>query len=185
LVALCLIFFRPVGTAHRNQITNRKLLVKRILKMANTYTQIHLHVVFAVKYRRGVIQSDWQEQLYRYITGIVQGCGHKVLAINGMQDHVHLFFGMRPTQALSELMKQVKGGSAKWINENHLVLGRFAWQEGYGAFSYSRSQKEAVIMYINQQKEHHKTRTFREEYQEMLRKFEVDYQEQFVFKDLE
>lgn len=132
-----------------------------------------------------MIQNEWQEQLYGYITGIVQQYGHKVLAINGMPDHVHLFFGMRPTQALSELMKQVKGGSAKWINENKLALGRFAWQEGYGAFSYSRSQNEAVVKYINQQKEHHKVRTFQEEYQEMLRKFEVDYQEQFIFKNLE
>jgi putative transposase len=151
--------------------------------MADTYTQIHLHVIFAVRYRQGLIQSHWQNSLYRYITGIVQQYGHKVLAINGMPDHVHLFFGMRPTQSLSELMKQVKGSSAKWINENRLSVGRFGWQEGYGAFSYSRSQTEAVVKYINQQQEHHRHRSFRDEYLELLRKFEVDFKEQFVFEE--
>jgi len=103
--------------------------------MANTYTQIHLHFVFAVKYRGAIIDKTWKENLYRYITGIVQANNHKLLAINGMPDHIHLFVGMRPTQSVSDLLQDIKGSSSKWINDNKLVKGKFEWQEGYGAFS--------------------------------------------------
>ena len=113
--------------------------------MANTYTQIHIQVVFAVKKRTGLIQKEWKDELYKYITGIFQAHDHKLLAINGMHDHVHIFFGMRPIQSLSDLMQDIKGSSSKWINEKRFINDRFEWQEGYGAFSYSKSQTADVI----------------------------------------
>jgi REP element-mobilizing transposase RayT len=120
--------------------------------MANTFTQIHIHTVFAVQNRISLISENWETRLYQYITGIIQNHEHKVLAINGMPDHVHIIFGMRPTQSLSELLQDVKGDSSRWINENKFTSGKFSWQEGYGAFSYSKSQLNAVIKYINNQK---------------------------------
>ncbi len=144
-------------------------------EMANTYTQIHLQFVFAVKYREGLIQSRWKDELYKYITGIVQNHNHKLLAINGMPDHIHLLVGLRPSQSISELMQDVKGDSSKWINQNKLVKGKFEWQEGYGAFSYSKSQVPDVIRYIQNQELHHQKKTFAEEYLEFLNKFEIEY----------
>ncbi|MCC6683623.1 MAG: IS200/IS605 family transposase [Bacteroidia bacterium] len=152
--------------------------------MANTYTQIHIQFVFAVKHRIGLIQSSWKDELYKYITGIVQNHKHKLLAINGMPDHIHILVGIRPNQSISELMQDVKGSSSKWINERKLVPGRFEWQEGYGAFSYSASQLKDVINYIQKQEEHHKTKTFKEEYITILKKAEVDFDEQYLFKEL-
>ena len=156
-----------------------------INNMANTYTQIHIQSVFTVQNRICVIRKTWQEDLYRYITGIVQNHGHKVLAINGMPDHVHLFFGMRPTQALADLMQAVKGGSSKWINDKQLVRGHFSWQEGYGAFSYSKSHVPAVIRYIQNQEQHHRTRTFIDEYHDLLNKFGVAFEERYSFQPVE
>ena len=152
--------------------------------MANTYTQIHIHFVFAVKFRNGIIQSQWKDNLYKYITGIVQNKNHKLLAINGMSDHIHILIGIRPSQSISDLMKDVKQGSSLWINENKFTNRHFEWQEGYGAFSYSMSQINSVIEYIKNQEIHHKKRTFREEYIEFLEKFEIDYDEKFIFKEL-
>ena len=153
--------------------------------MPNTYTQIHIQVIFAVKKRTGLIQKEWNDELYKYITGIIQHHDHKLLAINGMPDHVHAFFGMRPTQSLSDLMQDVKGSSSKWINEKKLIKDRFEWQEGYGAFSYSKSQVSKVIAYIQNQETHHRKITFVEEYKKFLEKFEVDYDERYIFKALE
>ncbi|MEL7500735.1 MAG: IS200/IS605 family transposase [Planctomycetota bacterium] len=153
--------------------------------MPNTYTQIHIQTVFTVQNRSCVIQKHWNTNLYRYITGIVQNHGHKVLAINGMPDHVHLFFGMRPAQSLSNLMQSVKGDSSKWINEQRLIGCRFSWQEGYGAFSYSKSQVPQVIQYIRDQEKHHRKRTFLEEYHEMLDKFGVDFDAKYSFKPID
>jgi len=153
--------------------------------MANTYTQIHIQAVFAVKYRAGLIASPWKDELYRYMTGILQHYGHKVLQINGMPDHIHILFGMRPTQALSELMQHVKQDSSGWINQKGFVLGKFAWQEGYGAFSYGRSDVPNVIAYIKNQEEHHRKRTFQEEYLEFLKDFEIDHDERYIFKPAE
>jgi len=150
--------------------------------MANTYTQIHIQCVFAVQNRECIIRNNWKEDLYKYITGIIQKNGHKVLAINGMFDHVHVFFGMRPTQSLSDLMQDVKGDASKWINNNKLVKGRFSWQEGYGGFSYSKSQVNRVVSYIRNQENHHKTKSFLEEYNEFLKLFNIDYDERYVFK---
>ena len=153
--------------------------------MANTFTQIHIQAVFSVQNRYCVIQNKWEEELYKYITGIIQNQGHKVLAINGMPDHIHIFFGMRPVQALSSLMQDIKGNSSKWINQKRLIKGRFSWQEGFGAFSYSKSQVPQVIKYIRNQKEHHKTNTFTEEYLDFLKNFEVNYDERYIFKPVE
>ena len=153
--------------------------------MPNTYTQIHIHAVFAVKARAGLIQREWKNDLYKYITGILQHYSHKLLAINGMPDHVHVFFGMRPNQSLSDLMQDIKGGSSKWINDQKFVKGRFEWQEGYGGFSYSKSHVSRVIAYIQNQEIHHRRKTFLEEYNEFLIKFGVDYDERYIFKVLE
>ena len=153
--------------------------------MPNTYTQIHIQCVFAVKYRDAVIQSSWNERLHKYIIAIVNNNGHKLLAINSMPDHLHLFFGMRPKQSLSDLIQLVKGESSKWINNEKLVRGKFSWQEGFGAFSYSKSHTDAVVKYILNQQELHRKTTFMEEYKEMLRKFDVDFDEQYIFKELE
>ncbi len=153
--------------------------------MANTYTQIHIQAVFAVRNRDCIIHKDWKDELYKYMTGIIQNHHHKVLAINGMPDHVHIFFGMRPTQSLSELMQDVKGDSSKWINSRGFVKGKFSWQEGYGAFSYGMSQLNNVIQYIENQEAHHKKKTFNEEYLELLTEFEIDYNETFLFKSLD
>lgn len=153
--------------------------------MSNTYTQIHIQCVFAVKYRDAVINRSWKERLHKYIIAIVNNNGHKALSINSMPDHLHLFFGMRPKQSLSDLMQLVKGDSSEWINKQKLVSVKFRWQDGYGAFSYSKSHTDAVVKYILNQDEHHRKKTFLEEYQEMLKKFEVDYNDQYIFKELE
>jgi REP element-mobilizing transposase RayT len=153
--------------------------------MANTYTQIHIQVVFAVQDRSSLIRKSWGDELYKYITGIIQNHGHKVLAINGMPDHVHVFFGMRPSQSLSDLMQDIKGDSSRWINQKGFVKGRFSWQEGFGAFSYSKSGVHNVIEYIKKQEIHHKKKSFREEYMDFLRKFGVDYDERYIYKPVE
>jgi len=152
--------------------------------MANTYTQIHIHAVFSVQHRHCIIRNNWEEELYQYITGIIQNQDHKVLAINGMPDHIHVLFGMRPVQALSDLMQDIKASSSKWINQKKFVNGKFSWQEGFGAFSYSKSHVNDVIDYIKLQKEHHKKRSFIEEYLDFLEKFEVPYDERYIFKPI-
>ena len=150
--------------------------------MANTYTQIHIHCVFAPKFRQALIEPTWKNRLHQYIAGIVQNHHHKMLCINSMPDHLNMFFGMRPDQSLSELMRIVKGESSEWINKEKLTTSIFRWQEGYGAFSYPKSQITAVCNYIEEQEEHHKKKTFLEEYKEIHEKFEVDYNEQYIFK---
>ncbi len=152
--------------------------------MANTYTQIHIQFVFAVKYREGLIQSSYKAELYQYISGILKPHNHKLLAINGMSDHIHIFVGMRPTQSISDLMQDIKGNSSKWINEKKFLKVKFEWQEGYGAFSYSKSHVNNVIDYIKNQEEHHKKESFRDEYLKFLEAFEIDYDERYIFKDL-
>jgi len=153
--------------------------------MANTYTQIHIHAIFAVQNRLSLIQKQWQDELYKYITGIITNNGHKLLQIGGMPDHVHVLFGMRPTQSLSDLMKKTKESSSLWINQNRLVLGKFSWQEGYGAFSYGKSQIDDVVKYIQRQEYHHKKRNFAEEYLELLKLFEVEFDERYILKNPE
>ena len=155
------------------------------LIMANTYTQIHIQSVFTVQNRSCVLRKEWKNELYKYITGIVQNHGHKVLAINGMPDHIHVFFGMRPTQSLSDLMQDIKGDSSKWINKKGFLKGHFSWQEGYGGFSYSKSHIDHVINYIRDQEIHHRRKSFIEEHLEFLVKFEVPYDERYIFKQVE
>lgn len=149
--------------------------------MADTYTQIHIQVIFVVKNRHCLIRKTWKDSLYKYITGIVQNHGHKVLAINGVGDHVHLFFGLRVTQSLSDLMRQVKGDSSEWINKEGFTKSKFRWQSGYAAFSYSKDAVKNVINYIKRQEEHHKKKTLLEEYLEFLDYFEVEYDERYLF----
>lgn len=153
--------------------------------MANTYTQIHIQAIFAVSSRVALIQTAWKDELYKYITGIVQANNHKLLAINGMPDHVHVLFGMRPAQSLSDLMKDVKGSSSKWINEKRLAPGRFEWQEGYGAFSYSKPDIGNVIEYIENQELHHRNKDFMIEYKELLKEFDVPFDDRYVFREPE
>ena len=153
--------------------------------MANTYTQIHIQAIFAVQNRIGLIQNEWKEELFKYITGIVQIRKHKLMAINGMPDHVHVLFGMRPAQSLSDLMQDIKGSSSKWINERKFVKGRFEWQVGYAAFSYGKSQIPDVISYIRDQEIHHKHVSFLDEYRSFLEKFVVEYDERYIFRPVE
>jgi putative transposase len=153
--------------------------------MANTYTQIHIQVVFAVRNRQGLIQSHWKDELYKYITSIIKNHQHKVLQINGMPDHIHILIGMRPSQSLSDLMKQVKQDSSKWINTKGFINGKFSWQSGYGAFSYSKIELPRVIKYIQNQEGHHKMMTFQEEYVKLLKMHQVEFEEQYIFKPIE
>lgn len=152
--------------------------------MANTYTQLYIHFVFAVKYRKALLSASWDGRLRLYITAIVQNNGHKMLAINNMPDHIHIFIGLNPKQSISQLMQLVKGDSSEWINKQSLTVGKFNWQEGYGAFSYAKSQIDNVVRYIINQQEHHRKETFREEYLKILDAFEVDYEEKYVFDEL-
>ena len=146
-----------------------RYLVLRILKqceMANTYTQLYIHIVFAVKGRVNLIPKSHKEELHKYITGIVQKRRHKMLAIHCMPNHCHVFVGLQPYMAISDLVRDIKANSSHFINEKQWVRGKFSWQEGYGAFSHSRAQ---VVKYILNQEEHHRTKTFKEEYLQMLR----------------
>ena len=167
--------------------------------MANTYTQLHVQFVFAVQNRISLIQPAWEEEMNKYITGIVKNHKHKMLAINGIPDHVHLFVGLNPIQSISSLMQVVKGETSecspaytlgRWvrragINKKGYVKGKFQWQEGYGAFSYSKSQVNQVYKYIMNQKEHHKKRTFLDEYREILKKFDIPFDEKYIFHAIE
>lgn len=151
--------------------------------MANTYTQLYIQIVFAVKYRRCLIDYEWKEELHKYISGIIQRYNHKVIAINGMSDHIHIFIGMKPAQSLSQLVQFIKEDSCKWINEQKLVHSKFQWQLGYGAFSYSQSHIATVATYIENQEHHHKEKSMRKEYREFLQKFEIDYNDAYIFHD--
>ncbi|OSZ78806.1 transposase [Chitinophagaceae bacterium IBVUCB1] len=149
--------------------------------MPNTYTQLYIHFVFAVKYRAAMLKPEWDERLRLYITAIVQNHHHKMLAINNMPDHLHMLIGLHPAQSISELMRVVKGESSEWINKEKLTPTKFNWQDGFGAFSYSKSQLDNVVNYIANQQEHHKKTSFLEEYKDMLQKFGIDYNEAYIF----
>jgi REP element-mobilizing transposase RayT len=152
--------------------------------MPNTYTQLYIHCVFAVKYRAAIIQPVWEELLHKYITGIVQNNGHKMLAINSMPDHLHMFVGLNPNQSISDMMRLAKGDSSEFVNKEKFTPAKFHWQDGYGAFSNSRSHIDKVVKYILHQKEHHYKKTFREEYIGMLRDYGIDYNDKYIFQDL-
>lgn len=151
--------------------------------MANTYTTIHIQIVFAVKYRTALINNEWKEELCKYIAGVIKNQKHKLIIINGTTNHLHILVGLKPHQSLSDLVQDIKGGSSKWINERKLTTVKFAWQEGYGAFSYSQSHLEKVIHYIKNQEKHHKTITFTDEYKKFLELFKVDFDDRYVLKD--
>ena len=153
--------------------------------MANTYTQIYIQIVFAVEGRQNLIRRENKEELQKYMTGIVTARGQKLLAIHCMPDHVHVLIGQKPNIALSDLVGDIKTGSTNFINRQQWVMGRFCWQEGFGAFSYSHSQLDAVIRYVQNQETHHARRTFRDEYLALLRKFNVPHDERYVFKPVE
>lgn len=149
--------------------------------MANTYTQIYIQIVFIVKGRQNLIRKENREELHKFITGIVNNRNQKLLAIFAMPDYVHLLVSISPTLSVSDLVRDIKAGSSKFINEKRWTFGVFNWQEGYGAFSYSKSSVDAVIKYILNQDEHHKKKTFKEEYLEFLQKFEIQYDPQYLF----
>lgn len=150
--------------------------------MPNTYSQITIHAVFAVKYRDNFIVKEWRNDLHRYISGIINGKGAKSLAVGGWDDHVHILFGMPVTASISDFMSAVKANSSRWINEQHFIKRRFQWQEGYGAFSYAKSQRDVVIKYIMNQEEQHRTRSFKKEYLKILADFEVEYYDNYLFE---
>jgi REP element-mobilizing transposase RayT len=153
--------------------------------MANTYTQIYIHAVFCVQDRYCLISKTWKDELFKYMTGIIQNNGHKLIAINGVADHIHILIGMKPSQSLSDLFQDIKGDSSKWINHKRIIRGRFSWQEGFGAFSYSKSQIDNVVKYINNQENHHRKRQFIDEYKELLKKFDINFDDRYLFKSVE
>ena len=150
--------------------------------MADTFSQIYIQIVFAVQNREAQIQPLWEEELFKYMSGIVQNKGQKMLAINGTQNHIHLFLGIKPTCCLSDLMRELKKSSNAFVKEKQFTPFNFQWQEGFGAFSYSHSQVTDVIQYIANQKEHHKRKTFKEEYLGILHAFDLDFKDEFLFE---
>lgn len=153
--------------------------------MAGTYSQIYIQIVFAVKGRENQLAKAWRQEVFQYIAGIIKGKGQKSIIVNGVADHVHCFIGYKPSVALSDLVRDIKNNSSKWINERKLVIGKFQWQEGYGAFSYSQSHIDKVYKYILNQEKHHQKQTFKEEYLELLEKFQIDYKTEYLFDWLE
>jgi len=153
--------------------------------MANTFSQIYIQTVFAVSNRESLIKPNFKEELYKYITGIVKNQGQKLISINGIPDHVHILIGLKPAMALADLVKEMKADSSNFINKRRLVHGRFSWQEGYGAFSYGHSQLDTIISYIQNQEKHHSRRSFKDEYLMLLRKFDIGFEEKYIFKFIE
>jgi putative transposase len=149
--------------------------------MANTYSQINIHAVFAVQGRENTLRKEIRENIFGYISGTIKGLGLYPLAVNGYSDHVHIFFEMPASVSLSKAMQEIKASSSRWINENQLVEGKFQWQKGYGAFSNSRSQRDNVIKYIIDQEKHHLKRSFRDEYLEFLEKYGIEFNKNYLF----
>ncbi|HNW76991.1 MAG TPA: IS200/IS605 family transposase [Bacteroidales bacterium] len=149
--------------------------------MANTYTKCYIHLLFSPKNREALIKKEWKNILEKYITVVVQNRRHKLLAINAQPDHIHLLIGYHPSDLIPDLVEDIKTSSTHWVKENRLSTFKFEWQKGYGAFTHSKSQIDTVVKYIVNQDNHHKKRTFREEYLEILRKNEVEFDENYVF----
>ena len=150
--------------------------------MPGTFHQIYIQVVFAVKGRENLISNNWKTELHKYIAGIIKGKGHKSIIVNGMPDHIHAFVGLKPVMSISDLVRDMKNNSSNFVNDHKFVKGKFSWQDGYGAFSYSHSHIENVYNYILNQEKHHKKKTFKEEYLEFLKKFDVEYDEKYLFE---
>ena len=153
--------------------------------MAGTYSQIYIQYVFAVKCRQNLLHKTWRDDVFKYISGIITAKGQKAIIVNGVEDHVHVFVGLKPSMNISDLVRDIKNNSSKFINEQGWLKEKFSWQEGYGAFSYSHSHIENVYNYVLNQEEHHRKQTFKEEYLDFLKKFEVDYNEKYLFDWLE
>ncbi|MCD6374220.1 MAG: IS200/IS605 family transposase [Caldisericaceae bacterium] len=150
--------------------------------MADSYSKIYIQVIFAVEGRQNLLKEQWRTEVFKYIAGIIKGKSHKPIIVNGVEDHVHCFIGLKPFMALSDLVRDIKNNSTNFINRRHFVQNKFNWQNGYGAFSYGHSQIDSVYRYILNQKEHHRKRSFREEYLEFLKKFEIEFNEEYLFK---
>ena len=149
--------------------------------MSQTFSQIYIHVIFAVKYRNSLILHDWEDELYKYITGIVTNKNQKMISINGMPDHIHLFLGLKPSCCLSNLVREIKKSSTKFIKRRKFCKCKFQWQEGFGSFSHSHSNISSVANYIKNQKAHHKKKTFRDEYLDCLIKNSIEYKKEYLF----
>lgn len=150
--------------------------------MAGTFSQIYIQIVFAVKYRRNLIHASFEEEVYKYISGIITGKGQKSLAVNGMPDHIHIMVGLKPSMCVADLVRDIKNNSTNFINEKGWFKNKFCWQDGYGAFSYSQSNFGRVVDYIRNQKQHHEKRTFRDEYFSLLKKFDISFDEKYLFE---
>jgi putative transposase len=153
--------------------------------MAGTFTKIYIQLVFAVKGRENIIQKSWRDELHKYISGIITEKNQKSIIVNGVEDHVHCFIGLKPNMSISDLVRDIKNNSSKFINDRKFIRGKFQWQEGYGAFSHSHSQIEQVYNYILNQEKHHKKKSFREEYIDFLTKYEIDFKPEYLFEWLE
>jgi putative transposase len=149
--------------------------------MPGTFSQLYIQVIFAVKGRENLIANSWKTELHKYIAGIIKGKNQKSIIVNGMPDHIHAFIGLKPAMAISDLVRDIKNNAANFVNDHKFVGGKFSWQAGYGAFSYSHSHIGNVYNYILNQEKHHKKKTFKEEYLEFLAKFEVEYDEKYLF----
>ncbi len=145
------------------------------------FTQMYVQIVFAVKYKKASLHSSIQEQVYKYISGILTEQGHKSIIVNGVDDHIHIFFGLNPRKSISDIVHDIKRSSSLFINTNKLCPSKFSWQDGYGSFTYSRSHIKNVYNYILNQHDHHKKESFKTEYLKYLNKFEIDYKEQYLF----
>ncbi len=152
---------------------------------ANTFSQIYIQTVFAMENRLSLIRSEFKEDLYKYITGIVRNQGQKLISINGMPDHLHILIGLKSAIALADLVREIKADSSNFVNRNKWVRGKFNWQDGYGAFSYGHSQLNTIIRYIQNQEKHHSRRSFKDEYLTLLRKFDIAFDDKYVFEFIE
>ncbi|NNE28610.1 MAG: IS200/IS605 family transposase [Saprospiraceae bacterium] len=153
--------------------------------MANSYSKIYIHLILVVKNRASFIQKAWKEELFKYITGIVQNKGHKLVAIGGVADHIHILIGLNVNEKISDLVKAIKNATNGWINDRNLTSSKFYWQQGYGAFSHSHGNLDTVAKYVLKQEEHHRKKTFKEEYKNLLKEFEVEYKEEYLFEFLD
>jgi putative transposase len=150
--------------------------------MAGTFSQIYIHIVFAVKGRANLINNSFKAELYKYISGIITNKGHKSIIVNGMPDHIHAFVGLKPAMSISDLVRDMKSSSTNFINENKFIKNKFLWQEGYGAFSYSKSHINNVYNYILNQETHHLKKSFKQEYIEFLKAFDIAFDEKYLFE---
>ncbi|MEN9829167.1 MAG: hypothetical protein RJA11_1783 [Bacteroidota bacterium] len=154
-------------------------------EMANTYTQVYVQIVFAVKHRQHLIHKSWKDELHKYICGIINGKAQKVYAIGGVEDHIHILVSLKPDISISELVRDIKACSSKWVNEKGFARGKFQWQGGFGAFSYQGDALENLIRYINNQEQHHQKTKFKDEYIDLMHQYNIDYNEKYLFVSLD